>query len=111
MSSGTDGTCASCGSSRHYSESCPDREYPEHVKVRAVQSESRLLGRFLEWLNENEYSICEAYKNPRSFREGEYVPLVMPIETMLAKYFEIDLTKLEQEKQLMLDRIREANGG
>lgn len=81
-------------------------EYPEHEKLRAIQEQSQTIGHFLEWLAvEKDVMLCKAdpeYTGDRS----PFWPIRKSREKLLADYFGIDLKKIEQEKQAMLDKLR-----
>lgn len=64
---------------------------------------------FLEWLSWNGMTVCEQFKNGRTTRDGEYVPVRVNTNQLLAKYFGIDLAKIEAEKCSMLDEIRRSH--
>ena len=83
--------------------------YPEHDKLRAIQDKSQCVGGFIEWLSTQGFVICKSSENGHGF--DEYFPLSMPINTLLAAYFEIDLNRLEDEKCAMLDAQRAMNAG
>ena len=70
---------------------------PESDKALAVQKESQAIGAFLEWAFEHGLL--------RRTHHARY----NSIEVLLAKYFEIDLDKVEKEKRAILDGIRAAN--
>lgn len=87
-------------------------EYPEHEKLQAVKDESQAIGAFLEWLSNVKEIRFAKWVKDKSESGTEYEVFVqqnMEIEKWLAEYFEIDLNKLEQEKQAMLEEIRKAN--
>jgi len=76
---------------------------PECDKLSAVKDQSQIIGAFLDHLSQEGIEFC--------IREGKYddlVPLNQSIEVTLAKYFDIDLKKVEQERQAILDYIRTA---
>ena len=92
---------------------------PESDKLRAVVDKSQTIGEFLDWLQadgvipsrEHEHSegcyeggdrICGTSKGELTFDHES-------IESRLARYFEIDLRKVEAEKRAILDAIRSAN--
>lgn len=77
--------------------------FPEHDKMSKVQGESQTIGQFLEWLQDHDIALC-LWDDPRS----EYVSFRDSIEKILASYFEIDLAKIEAEKQKMLEICRQA---
>lgn len=74
-------------------------DYPEHDKQREILPQSQAIGQFLEWLGYKGYHIARYAAN------GRLCPADVGIEEMLATYFEIDLTKLNAEKQMMLELI------
>jgi hypothetical protein len=91
--------------------------YPEHEKLESVQPQSQAIGEFLEWLsmggsNDEKRPVYLAYY-PRTAVEGhrahelDFYP--MKTEEALAKFFEIDLVKLEREKRQMLKECRKHN--
>jgi sulfite reductase alpha subunit-like flavoprotein len=81
-------------------------KYPEHDKLHEVKDKSQAIGEFLEWLgNEKRGVVCQ-------YEDDSDYPVPMPhnILQMLAEYFEIDLDKIEEEKQQMLEEMRKAQG-
>lgn len=84
--------------------------YPEHEKLEKVQEVSQRIGEFLEWLGDGGMRICEFQEGPmRSPTEGAYWPIRDGITEILARYFDIDMNKIESEKQAMLQAVRERN--
>jgi hypothetical protein len=69
-------------------------KYPECEKLQKVAEKSNECGHFFDWL------IHKGYANNKSRKR---------MEELLAEYFEIDLTKVEKERQAMLDDIRKGN--
>ena len=93
--------------------------YPEHEKLHAVQKQSQACGEFIEWLQQQGYTICRKHQHdPYCYGESEYricdmfkdgyYPEMRPIRHLLAEFFTIDEEKLEAEKQEMLNTLREA---
>ncbi len=90
--------------------------YPEHDKLRPVSEKSQAIGEFLAWLEEGglgeETGSVELarhlryYVGPTEHRESVLTPLMMPKTDLLARYFEIDLEKIEDEKLAMLAGVR-----
>jgi len=109
-------------------------QYPECEKLANVSKESNAIGEFLDWLQEQGISLTKwqeagdngepsyidettgepssmlAYNsinNPdlEEWFEG-YFPIHTPFENLLAKYFDIDMNKVEKERREMLDNIR-----
>ena len=74
-------------------------DYPEIAKMAAVREESQVCGNFLSWLEEEGFSVCERGEG----RNREHVPVRMSVEELLARYFEIDLRKVEAEKHAMIE--------
>lgn len=76
--------------------------YEEHEKLKSVKNESEIIGQFLEWQKTKDRDLCIFNSN-----YDNYVSLFYgSIEKILAEYFEIDLKKLEQEKQQMIEELR-----
>lgn len=76
-------------------------DYPEHNKLHLIKDESQAQGDFLEWLGEQKIRLCVW-----SDEDKEYAPIYESTEKLLARYHEIDLNKLEQEKRAMLDALQ-----
>lgn len=68
--------------------------------MKAVRDESQSIGNFLMWLREHHYTICQ-FNGARC--GSEYMPARKTIEELLADYFDIDLRRVEKEKQAMID--------
>jgi hypothetical protein len=79
-------------------------KYPEHTKLKAIQPQSQKVGEFLEWLQTQSWEITKYSRNGE-----EYLPIYLSTEEILAKFFEIDLNKIETEKRAMLDEQRKLN--
>jgi hypothetical protein len=76
-------------------------DYPEHEKLKALGGDNQVVGDFIEWLGENGYEIA------RWNDSGTYcLPCNEGRDALLAKHFEIDLNKLDDEKRAMLGAIR-----
>lgn len=72
--------------------------YPEHTRQAAVLAEAEAIGRFLD---ESGYILAE-YREIKGYREERLTPLSTPVPQILAKYFGIDLAKIETEKRAMI---------
>lgn len=98
--------------------------YPMHAKLHALDNKNQICGEFLDWLQSSGRQICtihehtdNCYDEPRDgydyticgYSAGEYMPIHISIDKLLAEYFGIDLKVLEQEKQQMLETLRNAN--
>jgi hypothetical protein len=81
-------------------------EYPEHDKLHEVKDKSQAIGEFLEWLGSEKRGVVCEYTDDSDYP----IPMTHNIQTLLAEYFDIDLDKIEEEKQQMLEKIRKAQG-
>jgi hypothetical protein len=77
-------------------------EMPESTKMLQVKDVSQAIGEFLEWLSEQRIRLA-SYTN---WDEPILVEINESFERLLARYFDIDLNKVEQEKRTLLDWIR-----
>lgn len=93
--------CPECGG-KVYKVDKPD-PYPECAKMAAVQDKSQAIGAFLDWLSEKGIVLASYYE------EAELSPYRTNIEQLLAEYFEIDLDKVDKEKQAMIEELRREN--
>lgn len=81
-------------------------QYPECAKMAAVKDKSQVIGEFIEWMRDTqEFEICLSHSN----YSGKYIPISITIEILLAKFFNIDLKKVENERRQMLDEMRSHN--
>lgn len=103
-----------------------ENEYPECEKMAAIQEKSQAIGEFLEWLHTGEADesgferpvFLGAYRIVTENSRGEldedeyyvsesYVDAFRYItEKLLAKFFDIDLNKVEEERRTMLAKLR-----
>lgn len=92
-------------------------EYPEHDKLHAIADKSQACGEFFEWLGSNEWTLCEVHSHTNCERDecgfwacgldkGEYFPVRLSLNKLLAEFFDIDQDKLEAEKLAMLAELR-----
>lgn len=79
--------------------------YPEHQKLKALGGAREAVQNFLDFLlDETGFELAER-------TVGDLlVPASIRREELMARFFEIDLHALENEKQAMLEEIRRANG-
>lgn len=95
-------------------------EYLEHDKLEEVQEERNLIGDFLRWLQEQGFVIAESKRHLEKRKDDhpetleldglhwdKLVRTPLQIEDFLAKYFDIDQRKLQEEKEEMLEELRE----
>lgn len=71
-------------------------EYPEHDKLSKISPVSQEIGSFMEWLS------SQGVRMPSTWYRRS-------IQEWLARYFKIDLVKLENKKRDMLDKLRREN--
>lgn len=83
---------------------------PECEKLAAVSEESNKIGSFLDWLFSKDFVIAgyehsgarwETLVVVREFQGGS------GINRLLAKYYDIDLDKVEDERRALLEWLRE----
>lgn len=79
-------------------------EYPEHIKLKAIQPKSQAIHDFIEFLQGKGIYLGEYYKDfDRMVFAGRN------ITNLVAEFFDIDQNKLEGEKRHMIDVMRRAN--
>ena len=94
--------------------------YLEHEKLKALEGKNDVVAGFLEWLSANEFVIARYHEHTDpcyddeddrvcGYNEDDLYPVRRNIESLMAEYFGISLTKLEDEKRAMLDEIRRHN--
>jgi hypothetical protein len=90
----------------------------EIEKLAKVQDKSQAIGEFIEWLGDNNMAIVRYATKEDMFddegerngiREGDYLTMIQSIEKLLAKYFKIDLNKVEKEKRELLAQLQKLN--
>lgn len=89
---------------------------PECDKLAKVSKESQAIGSFIDWLYGQNISLCQ-YMDEKETREymddldpcemEHFRPVNRSIETWLAAYFEIDMKKVESERQAILKQLQE----
>lgn len=87
------------------SDSTPD-PYPEHTKLQTLAEQSQAIGEFLDG---SPYILAE-YRGMENRAEPQLLPVNKSIQQILADYFEIDLKKIETERQAMLASLQEVEG-
>lgn len=81
--------------------------YPEHEKLRSIMDEAGPIGQFLEWLDTQSIELC---RRDDKWINQPFEAITERREALLARYFDIDLAKIEDEKRAMLAELREAGG-
>ena len=79
-------------------------DYPEHQKMKAITEQSQVIGEFLNWLFSSG-AVLAHYPE----QLDELMPRNMNIQNLLAAYFDINLEKIEIEKQQMINELRTLN--
>lgn len=99
------------GNGGGHNEPCPNTPptpaaelYPEHTRQAAVLDEAEAIGRFLD---ESGHILAE-YRDIDGYREPVLMPVSTAIPVILARYFGIDLDKIETEKRAMLAALADA---
>lgn len=89
-----------------------ENKYPECEKLHAVHEESQKLGYFLDWLTgEYRVTLCKWHEAEYDreldieYPEGFY-PTYEKIQDILAKYFGIDMNKVDEERVQILEELR-----
>ena len=79
-------------------------KYPEHEKQSKIIDKSQVVGEFLEWLEQEGMFVGEWSEGERYITDGG-------TNKLLARYFDIDLDKIDDEKRQMIEELREMNKG
>lgn len=79
-------------------------KYPEHQKLKAIQGKSQSICEFVEWLSEKNIQLAVLEES------GDYSPPVRNLTSLVAEFFDIDMKKIDAEKDAMIEEIRRANG-
>lgn len=74
-------------------------EYPEHEKLVEISDQSQAIGEFMEWLESTAFAVHDIYTMNDKIQE------------ILADYFDIDLAKISEEKDQMIEEYRSAKVG
>ncbi len=87
--------------------------YPEHTKLDGIKEKSQWLGEFLDWANEKGMHLHKYVGDETlsSASEGKHMALIRvnrSINDILSEFLDIDLRKLEEEKQLMLRELKQS---
>lgn len=80
---------------------------PELNRIKEIQQQSKICGEFLEWL-QTKYAIfrkTEPKEEPFYRGNGDYIN----IEHVLSEFFDINMSEVEMERQLILNIFRHKN--
>ena len=78
-------------------------KYPECDKLAAVSEDSNKIGAFLDWLSEQGIRLAKYNEDDELLEERS------KIEELLARYYGIDLKKVEDERQSILRDCHDIN--
>lgn len=80
---------------------------PELDKLTAIKDQSQTIGAFLDWYRSEEGGghLCVLVED-EDRETADFFHDHRSIEGLLAKYFEIDLAKIEAEKLAILEELR-----
>lgn len=81
-------------------------KYPEHEKLKARESDSRLLSAFYDFMVHEQCWLIAEYEDDGGDR---LYPIRLRPDEIIGLFLGIDPKKLEAEKRTMLDEIRQAN--
>lgn len=81
-------------------------KYPEHDKLQNISEQSQFIGEFLDWLRST--NRCIGVMAFDSFGDPVIRDDTTSVQNLLAEFYQIDLRKIEAEKQQMLDEIRQS---
>lgn len=90
---------------------------PELDRMLAVKDKSQAIGEFIDWLYDQDIQLGQPHSHANCERDtwggwacglskDEFEGHNEPIEKLLARYFEIDLVKVESERRAILDALR-----
>lgn len=78
------------------------QRYPECEKLGSVAQQSQIIEEFLEWLSETKGLVL--------WDDAEISGRGYTTESLLAEFFDIDMEKVEAERQRLRANIRGNNG-
>lgn len=83
--------------------------YPELDKMKAAREKSAVLTEFVDWLDQNNMRICLRTEVSITYRGSPYEPIPESFEKLFARFFGIDLDKVEEERRQILAELRKSN--
>ncbi len=78
-------------------------KYPECTRMKAVSDKSQIIGTFIEYMESQGYTLRKWYEDDDY---NGYIRIDKTINQMLADYYDINLSIVEEEKQQMLEEHR-----
>lgn len=79
---------------------------PECERMVQVAPFSQMIGDFLDWLNEQGIQLCEIDPFASTSDHRAWWPRHEPYNTLLARYFQIDLNLVEEERRNILAQLQ-----
>lgn len=84
-------------------------DYPEHKKLKALNGANQIVGDFIEWLGEQGLVIAH-YPTLESGAQSVNLHWCgKSRDTLLAEHFGVDQSKLDEEKDKILEDFRAAS--
>lgn len=85
--------------------------YPEHEKQRKILNDAQAIGKFIDWLHQKGMCIAkeDGFHSEENSPWSFLVRYKYSINQILAEHFKIDLNKIEEEKEDMLNEFRKIN--
>lgn len=83
--------------------------YPEHEKLAKVSTLSNQLGEFIDWMEGEGWLFAEWVESEYRGGDAQLTPVHKTINEWLALFYGVDLQKIEDEKEQMLEEIRALN--
>lgn len=92
-------------------------ECPECERLHAVVEKSNAIGEFLDWMQEQGIFLAIPHRHDIGCEGDDGFPIcglnrdefqlhLEPKEKMLARFFDIDLNKVERERRALLEALR-----
>ena len=75
-----------------------DLLFPEHNRLDLIKEEADVIAAFLGWMEVQGWLLAD----------NTGFPVDLELEEVLAQYFDIDLDKIAEEKNQLLEKIRNA---
>ena len=90
---------------------------PECERLHAVADKSNACGEFITWLHSQGYVLakhhehsdeCGYWEGQCGYHKDELAPHYEDTESLLARFFNIDMNKVERERRALLAAVSEA---
>lgn len=85
-------------------------QIPEHDKLKAIPEGHRfMLQEFLDWLEAQDICFGQYILHQDKRLQSEFIEITEGPEKIMARFFGIDLQRLAEEKDAILEYLRAAN--